>query len=343
MATPRQLRTASHLRGFFVPMDRYDAKTIEQKWQRVWEDARAFYTPNPPAGEEPENHWYQLEMLPYPSGTLHMGHVLNYTMGDVLTHFRRRQGWMVMRPMGWDSFGCPRERRDPRGRPPEGDRRAEHQGDPRPDEADRWVIDWDREISAHHPGFYRWDPVAVPALLRARARLPQGGAGELVPERPDRGRQRVRDRRALRALRRAGRGPQSRAVVHEDHRLRGRAAPLRGRRLARADDDDPAQLDRSQRGRRAHLPRRGARPRPRGLHDTAGHAVRRNVLRRRARAPVRRGVRERRGQGVRAPHRRQARRGARDRGGEDRRLHRPLRDEPRQRRAPADLGRPTTC
>ena len=90
-------------------MDRYEPKQIEEKWQRVWEDTRAFYTPNPPAGEEPENHWYQLEMLPYPSGTLHMGHVLNYTMGDVLTHFRRRQGWMVMRPMGWDAFGLPAE------------------------------------------------------------------------------------------------------------------------------------------------------------------------------------------------------------------------------------------
>ena len=138
-------------------MDRYDAKTIEEKWQRVWEDARAFYTPNPPAGEEPENHWYQLEMLPYPSGTLHMGHVLNYTMGDVLTHFRRRQGWMVMRPMGWDSFGLPAENAAIRegGHPKEIVERniKEIRAQMR---RIGWVIDWDREISAHHPGFYRW-------------------------------------------------------------------------------------------------------------------------------------------------------------------------------------------
>ena len=138
-------------------MDRYEPKQIEQKWQRVWEDARAFYTPNPPAGEEPENHWYQLEMLPYPSGTLHMGHVLNYTMGDVLTHFRRRQGWMVMRPMGWDSFGLPAENAAIRegGHPKEIVERniKEIRTQMR---RIGWVIDWDREISAHHPGFYRW-------------------------------------------------------------------------------------------------------------------------------------------------------------------------------------------
>src|SRR2546428_5359806 len=90
--------------------DRYDPKQIETKWQRVWEDAGAFHTPNPePGAPLHEPHWYQLEMLPYPSGTLHIGHVLNYTMGDVVTHYRRRNGYTVLRPMGWDSFGLPAE------------------------------------------------------------------------------------------------------------------------------------------------------------------------------------------------------------------------------------------
>ncbi|MFL6035436.1 MAG: class I tRNA ligase family protein, partial [Gaiellaceae bacterium] len=80
-------------------MDRYEPKQIEEKWQRVWEDERTFHTPNPTAGGGDERHWYQLEMLPYPSGNgMHMGHVLNYTMGDVITHFRRRNGWTVLRP-----------------------------------------------------------------------------------------------------------------------------------------------------------------------------------------------------------------------------------------------------
>src|SRR6059058_1382429 len=90
-------------------MDRYDAQAIEAKWQRVWEDARAFYVENPDPGEGDERKSYVLEMLPYPSGDLHMGHVLNYTLGDVLTHYRRRNGSTVLRPMGFDSFGLPAE------------------------------------------------------------------------------------------------------------------------------------------------------------------------------------------------------------------------------------------
>ena len=138
-------------------MDRYEPQKIEEKWQRVWEDERAFYTPDPPPGEEPPGHWYQLEMLPYPSGTLHMGHVLNYTMGDVLTHFRRRHGWTVLRPMGWDSFGLPAENAAIRegGHPREIVERniVEIRGQMR---RIGWAIDWDREIAAHHPDFYKW-------------------------------------------------------------------------------------------------------------------------------------------------------------------------------------------
>jgi leucyl-tRNA synthetase len=138
-------------------MERYEPHTIEAKWQRVWEDERAFYTPNPEPGAETDRHWYQLEMLPYPSGTLHMGHVLNYTMGDVQTHFRRRSGWTVLRPMGWDSFGLPaenaaiREGGHPRDIVEENIRAIREQM-----RRIGWAIDWDREVGAHQPEFYRW-------------------------------------------------------------------------------------------------------------------------------------------------------------------------------------------
>jgi leucyl-tRNA synthetase len=139
-------------------MTDYNPHEIEAKWQRAWADEGIFHTPNPKPGEGSERHWYQLEMLPYPSGAeLHMGHVFNYTMGDVVTHFRRRNGWTVMRPMGWDAFGLPAENAAIRegGHPREiterniATMRAQMQ-------RLGWAIDWDREVSAHQPTFYRW-------------------------------------------------------------------------------------------------------------------------------------------------------------------------------------------
>jgi len=138
-------------------MERYDAHTIEQKWQRVWEDEQAFHVENPAPGAGDDRHFYMLEMLPYPSGSLHMGHVLNYTLGDVVTHFRRRHGYTVLRPMGFDSFGLPAENAAIKdgGHPLEITERNM--------EAIRvqmrrmgWAIDWQREVSAHEPTYYRW-------------------------------------------------------------------------------------------------------------------------------------------------------------------------------------------
>jgi len=139
-------------------MDRYEPQQVEPKWQRVWEDARAFYVENPDLHEPPEREkFYMLEMLPYPSGNLHMGHVLNYTLGDVVTHYRRRHGLTVLRPMGFDSFGLPAENAAIRegGHPREITERniaairtqMRRLG---------WAIDWDREVSAHEPEYYRW-------------------------------------------------------------------------------------------------------------------------------------------------------------------------------------------
>jgi leucyl-tRNA synthetase len=139
-------------------MERYEPYPIEQKWQRVWDDARAFEIANPdPSTADRSREFYMLEMLPYPSGHLHMGHVLNYTLGDVVTHFRRRHGWTVLRPMGYDSFGLPAENAAIRdgGHPREiVESNIENIG--RQMRRLGWAIDWSRVVSAHEPTYYRW-------------------------------------------------------------------------------------------------------------------------------------------------------------------------------------------
>jgi leucyl-tRNA synthetase len=140
-------------------LERYDPEAIERKWQQVWEREGAFTVPNPAPelAREDEKRTYVLEMLPYPSGELHMGHVLNYTLGDVVAHLRRRCGYRVLRPMGYDAFGLPaenaaiREGRHPRAVTEENiaaiRTQAQRMG---------WSIDWEREVSTHKPDYYRW-------------------------------------------------------------------------------------------------------------------------------------------------------------------------------------------
>jgi leucyl-tRNA synthetase len=132
----------------------YNPQVIEQKWQKIWQDAGAFDVEAAPGRPK----YYVLEMLPYPSGTLHMGHMRNYTIGDAVARYKRMRGFNVLHPLGWDSFGLPAE-----------NAALQHNIHPR-----EWTnsniaqmkavchrfgfsYDWRREISTCEPEYYHWN------------------------------------------------------------------------------------------------------------------------------------------------------------------------------------------
>lgn len=133
---------------------RYKPAEIEPKWQRYWDQNGVYRT-----GTDPDRpKYYVLEMLPYPSGVLHMGHVRNYSIGDALARYKRMQGFRVLHPMGWDSFGLPAENaaikhnRDPREWT-----RSNIAAMKRQLRSFGFSYDWDREISSCEPEYYRWN------------------------------------------------------------------------------------------------------------------------------------------------------------------------------------------
>ena len=136
-------------------MERYDPKIIEPKWQRVWAEEGTWEVANDDAGDRPSA--YVLEMLPYPSGEPHIGHLKNYSLGDAVAHYWRRRGHRVLHPMGYDAFGLPAENEAIKtGRHPRESTAAfiaEFQRQFR-----QWgiSIDWTRELATSDPEYYRW-------------------------------------------------------------------------------------------------------------------------------------------------------------------------------------------
>src|SRR6267378_2729720 len=113
--------------------DRYPFREIESKWQRIWEERRQFHVTEDPARPK----FYCLEMFPYPSGRIHMGHVRNYAIGDVLARFKTMRGYNVLHPMGWDAFGLPAEN-------------AAIEKGVHP-------AQWTTEITTSEPDYYKWN------------------------------------------------------------------------------------------------------------------------------------------------------------------------------------------
>jgi leucyl-tRNA synthetase len=135
-------------------VDRYDPQQIEPKWQAVWADEHAWEVSNEP-DERPNA--YVLEMLPYPSGEPHIGHLKNYSLGDAVAHFQRRNGYRVLHPMGYDAFGLPAENHAINtGQHPRDSTEASIRAFQ--SELREWgvSIDWTREFATNDPRIYRW-------------------------------------------------------------------------------------------------------------------------------------------------------------------------------------------
>jgi leucyl-tRNA synthetase len=144
---------AEHARK--VTLAEYDPQQIESKWQKIWNEQGAF---NAVDGDASRKKYYMLEMLPYPSGTLHMGHMRNYTIGDAVARYKRLCGFNVLHPMGWDAFGLPAENAAIKhGIHPREWTNANIEEFRRVLRRFGFSYDWRREISSCEPEYYRWN------------------------------------------------------------------------------------------------------------------------------------------------------------------------------------------
>ena len=268
-------------------MSDYLFPEIESRWQQRWAEARTFEVTEDPA----RTKFYCLEMLPYPSGDIHVGHVRNYCITDVVARFKRMRGFNVLHPIGWDALGLPAENAAiKRGVHPEKWTRDNIAGMKRAAPAARLQLSLEPRDRDLRSRVLPLEPVVLPAHARAGHRLPREGGGQLVPVLPDRARERAGGRAGLLALPLAGRGAGARPVVPAHHRLPGRAARRHGAAPRRGPS---ACCSSSATGSAARTAPRWtsalddgtAAPR---LHDAHRHDLRRDVHGAGARAPARR-------------------------------------------------------
>ncbi len=135
--------------------ERYDFKKVEERWQQNWAEHRTFTATEDPS----KSKYYCLEMFPYPSGRIHMGHVRNYAIGDVVSRYKRMRGFNVLHPMGWDSFGLPAENAAIKHGIHPSKWTLENIAFMRDKQLKRLGLsyDWDREVTTCLPDYYRWN------------------------------------------------------------------------------------------------------------------------------------------------------------------------------------------
>ena len=159
--------------------ERYNPAEIEQRWQRVWEERQAFAAEADPSRPK----YYLLEMFPYPSGRIHMGHVRNYSIGDVVARFKRLQGYNVLHPMGWDAFGMPAENAaiqhgtHPAVWTEENIRNMRQQL-----RGMGLSYDWDRELATCSPDYYRWEQMIFLKMLEKGLAYKKSAAVNWCPD-----------------------------------------------------------------------------------------------------------------------------------------------------------------